>query len=83
MQRTTLFLTDAQQRRLARLSRESGKSKSELIRQILDESLGIAPAPMSATEAIESTAGAWADRDAAEVDEVLGWRGELSRARPE
>jgi hypothetical protein len=76
MQRTNIFLTDEQQRRLDQRAQEEGVSKSGLVRQILDEALAITHRPMSAEDAIRATAGIWAGRDDAELTEVLRWRHE-------
>lgn len=77
MQRTNIFLTDEQQRRLDRRAKERGISKSELIRQILDEALAITQASTTPAQAIEATSGIWSDREAAELDDVLAWRREV------
>jgi len=81
MQRTNIFLTEEQQRRLHRRALELGVSKSSLIRQILDEALGITRAPVSIEQAIRGTSGIWADRDEADLQEVLRWRGEIPLER--
>jgi metal-responsive CopG/Arc/MetJ family transcriptional regulator len=76
MQRTNIFLTDEQQRRLDRRAKEQGVSKSGLIRIILDEALDITQASAKPEQAIEATSGIWSDRDNAELDDVLRWRQE-------
>jgi hypothetical protein len=76
MQRTNIFLTDEQQRRLDRRAKEQGVSKSGLIRMILDEALDITQASAPPEQAIEATSGIWSDRDNAELDGVLRWRQE-------
>jgi hypothetical protein len=76
MQRTNIFLTEEQQRRLDSRAREEGVSKSSLVRQILDEALAITATAKSAAEAIRESAGVWADRDQAELRDVLRWRRE-------
>lgn len=76
MQRTNIFLTEEQQKRLNRRAKEQGVSKSGLIRQILDEALDITKATPTVEQAIETTAGIWSDRDNAELEEVLRWRQE-------
>ncbi len=81
MQRTNIFLTDEQQRRLDRRAKEDGVSKSELIRMILDEALDITRASASPEQAIEATSGIWSDRDDAELDDVLHWRQEAPLQR--
>lgn len=81
MQRTNIFLTDEQQRRLDRRAKEDGVSKSGLIRMILDEALDITRASASPEQAIEATSGIWSDRDDAELDDVLYWRQEAPLQR--
>jgi len=81
MQRTNIFLTEEQQERLHRRAVEEGVSKSSLIRRILDEALAITRATMSLEEAIRVTSGIWADRDQADLDDVLKWRGEAPLER--
>lgn len=81
MQRTNIFLTDEQQRRLDRRAKEQGLSKSGLIRMILDEALAITHASAKPEQAIEATSGIWADRDIAALDDVLRWRQEAPLKR--
>lgn len=81
MQRTNIFLTEEQQRRLDRRAKEEGVSKSALIRMILDEALDIARASTTPEQAIEATSGIWSDRDDAELDDVLRWREETPLQR--
>lgn len=76
MQRTNIFLTEEQQRRLDRRARDEGVTKSSLIRRILDDALAINPSTRSASDAIRASAGIWADASADELDEVLRWRHE-------
>jgi hypothetical protein len=76
MQRTNIFLTEEQQKRLHRRAVDEGVSKSSLIRQILDEALAITHDKISAGEAIRVTSGIWADRDEVDLHEVLKWRRE-------
>ena len=81
MQRTNIFLTEEQQERLDRRAVEEGVSKSSLIRRILDEALGITRATVSVEEAIRVTSGIWADRDQADLDDMLKWRKEAPLER--
>ena len=76
MQRTNIFLTEEQQARLQRRANEEGISKSSLIRRILDEALAITRTKASAEEAILGTSALWADRDEADMQEVMRWRRE-------
>lgn len=77
MQRTNIFLTDEQQRRLAHRAKEQGVSKSRLIRTILDEALAITQASATPEQAIRATSGIWSDRNDKELDAVLRWRQEV------
>lgn len=81
MQRTNIFLTDEQQRRLDRRAKEEGVSKSGLIRMILDEALDITRASAAPEQAIEATSGIWSDRGDAELDDILRWRQEAPLQR--
>jgi hypothetical protein len=76
MQRTNIFLTEEQQKRLRRRAQEEGLSKSGLIRQILDEALAITHATVSIEQAIRVTSGIWADRVEVDLQDVLKWRRE-------
>jgi hypothetical protein len=76
MQRTNIFLTEEQQKRLRRRAQEEGVSKSGLIRQILDEALAITHATVSIEQAIRVTSGIWADRVEVDLQDVLKWRRE-------
>ena len=81
MERTNIFLTEEQQKRLHRRALEEGVSKSSLIRQILDEALAITHTSASTEEAIHVTSGIWADRDEADLRDVLKWREEAPLER--
>jgi plasmid stability protein len=81
MQRTNIFLTEEQQKRLQRRAAEEGVSKSSLIRQILDEALAIVKSPISIEKAIRASSGTWADRTDEELSEVLRWRSEAPLKR--
>ncbi|MEA1902050.1 MAG: CopG family transcriptional regulator [Actinomycetota bacterium] len=81
MQRTNIFLTDEQQERLRRRASEEGISKSSLIRRILDEALAITKTRAPAEEVIIGTSGMWADRDEADLREVMRWRREAPLER--
>jgi len=81
MQRTNIFLTEEQQRRLDRRAKEQGVSKSGLIRMILDEALAITQASAAPEQAIKATSGIWSDRDNAELDGMLRWRQEVPLQR--
>ena len=81
MQRTNIFLTEEQQKRLRRRAQEEGVSKSGLIRQFLDEALAITHDTVSVEEAIRVTSGIWADRADADLQDVLRWRREAPLER--
>ncbi len=81
MQRTNIYLTDEQQKRLQRRAKEEGLSKSGLIRRFLDEALAITKTSASPEEAIIGTSGIWADRDEDDLHEVLRWRREVPLER--
>ena len=81
MQRTNIFLTEEQQKRLQRRAKEEGISKSSLVRRILDEALAIAKTTVSVEDAVRGTSGIWADRTEEELHEVLRWRREAPLER--
>ena len=65
LERTQIYLTQTQQLRLAEACRRAAVTKSELIRQAVDQFLSQQAHPSSADKAqhIEGLAGLWADRD--------------------
>lgn len=77
MQRTNIFLTEEQQKRLSSRAREEGVSKSSVVRRILDEALAISTAEVSVQDAINASSGLWADRGQRDISEVLRWRREM------
>ncbi len=81
MGRTNIYLTEEQQKRLANRAREMGVSKSELVRRLLDEGLGIARRQDRIEQALEASRGIWSDRTDDEIDEILSWRREAPLAR--
>lgn len=76
MQRTNIFLTDEQQKRLQHRAAEEGISKSRLIRRILDDALGVTHVTAPVEEVVRATSGIWSDRTDEEIHEVLAWRSE-------
>ena len=64
LERTHIYLTQTQQSRLAEACRRAAVTKSELIRQAVDQFLSQQALPSSADKAqhIEGLAGMWADR---------------------
>jgi hypothetical protein len=65
LERTQIYLTQTQQSRLAEACRRASVTKSELIRQAVDQFLSQQALPSLADKAqhIEGLAGLWADRD--------------------
>jgi hypothetical protein len=61
MRRTQIYITDEQDRQLAKLASDRDISKAEVIRQILDRALDASDAEAEARSLIESTAGLCAD----------------------
>ena len=63
--RTQIYLTQAQQKRLAQVARGAALTKSELIRRAVDQYLEQQPvaSPASKSQRLSSIAGLWAGRD--------------------
>lgn len=61
MQRTQIYLTDEQRRRIARLADDGGVSQAEIIRRMLDRALGVEDGTRDRLAAVEATAGVIAD----------------------
>ena len=63
--RTQIYLTQAQQKRLARDSRSAAVTKSELIRRAVDQFFEQQPVatPASRAQRLSSIAGLWAGRE--------------------
>ena len=57
MQRTQIYLTEAQQRAIARRADDAHISKAEVIRRILDVDLGLDDGAADRLAAIDATAG--------------------------
>ena len=81
MERTNIYLTEEQQKRLGDRAGQMGVSKSELVRRLLDEGLGIARRQDRIEQALETSRGIWADRTDDEIDEILSWRREAPLVR--
>lgn len=85
MNRTQIYLSDVEARVLERLSKETGKSKSQLIRDaIAGAYLGNRIAGEEALKVIRRTAGTWKGRresGARYVDRIR--TGRLSRIHPQ
>ncbi len=56
-----MYLTDEQRKRLAQRAKDAGTSEAAVVRQILDEALGIDDGRDELLEAIRATAGIWKD----------------------
>ena len=63
MQRVQIYLSDEQRSRVAERAAERGCAQSEVIREILDHSLGIRHDRSDRDAAIRETAGILADED--------------------
>jgi metal-responsive CopG/Arc/MetJ family transcriptional regulator len=63
MDRTQIYLTDAQTRELDRRAKQRGTTRSHLIREAVDEYLRPVQDPAEFKAALDAVAGMWADRD--------------------
>jgi Ribbon-helix-helix protein, copG family len=81
MERTNIYLTEHQQKRLGDRAKDEGVTKSEVIRRLLDEGLGIARRQDRIELALEASRGIWSDRTDDEIAEILAWRHEAPLAR--
>ena len=61
VERTQIYLTKKEMVALARASRETGRTKSQLIRDAI-EAQYLTPSSQKTLEVLERTAGLWADR---------------------
>lgn len=57
MQRTQIYITEEQQRRIAARAADAGVSKAQVIRRMLDEGLGVDDGAEERRRAIRATAG--------------------------
>ena len=73
MQRTQIYLTDEQRRRLDQRARDAGVPMAEALRRILDEGLGISASRADRLAAVDESAGALADGET--------WQEHLERVR--
>ncbi len=78
MERTSIYLTKEQQKRLTNRASEMDVSRSELIHRLLDEGLGITRRQDRLEQALEASRGIWSDRT---DNEVLPWRREAPLVR--
>ncbi len=81
MERTNIYLTEEQQNRLGDRAKDEGVTKSEVIRRLLDEGLGISRRKARVDEALDASRGIWSDRTDDEIAEVLAWRHEAPLSR--
>lgn len=63
MQRTQIYITEAQERRLAELAADAGVSKAEVVRRLLDQGLGVDDGSEERRRAIRATSGILRDAD--------------------
>jgi len=61
MQRTQIYLTDEQRRRIGQLAKDGKVSQAEVIRRVLDHALGFDDGGDDRVAAIDATAGVLAD----------------------
>lgn len=73
MKRTNIYLTEEQDRMIARRARALSISKAEVVRRLLDAGLGIADA-VDVEEALEATFGLWADRSERDLEDLRSRR---------
>ena len=76
MVRTQIYLTEAEQRSLRSLSRQTGRSQSELIRQAIDSMLAQAQ-PADRRSLLQQARGLWEDRS--DLPDFAGLRREPDR----
>lgn len=75
--RTQVYLTDEELELLDRAGRETGASRSELIRRAVRSTFG-ARTKADKLHALQSSAGSWADRDFTGAEYVDAIRGDLN-----
>lgn len=80
MVRTQIYLTAGEQQALRALSRRTGISQSELIRQAIDSLLAGEQAPDRAA-LLRQAAGLWSDRD--DLPDFGALRHEIDRTHPD
>jgi hypothetical protein len=73
MKRTNIYLTEEQNRLIARRAQALEVSKAEVVRRVLDAGLGITDGT-DVEAALEANFGLWADRSEKEIDDILLWR---------
>lgn len=68
MDRTQIYLSEGQTRELDRRARERGTTRSQLIREAVEQYIGPVWDPVEFKAALRDFAGIWADRD--DIDEI-------------
>ena len=63
MDRTQIYLSEGQTRELDRRARERGTTRSQLIREAVEQYIGPVWDPVEFKAALRDFAGIWADRD--------------------
>lgn len=63
MRRTQIYITEAQERRIAEQAEDAGVSKAEVIRRMLDDGLGLDDGVEARRTAILASAGVAAEED--------------------
>jgi hypothetical protein len=61
MHRTQIYLSDEQRELIARRAEDTGQTKAEVIRRMLDEALGLASDASARAAAVRDTAGILAE----------------------
>ena len=68
MERTQIYLSEGQTRELDRRARERGTTRSQLIREAVEQYIGPVWDPVEFKAALDDFAGIWAERD--DIDEI-------------
>jgi len=75
-ERTQIYLTSEEKKKLSELSAKTGKTQSELIRNAIDKYVEI-PEGQSREEIIDATFGAWLSKSKKEIQDIRelrsGW----------
>jgi Arc/MetJ-type ribon-helix-helix transcriptional regulator len=76
--RTQVYLSDEDLAMLDLVERETGASRSELIRRAIRNTFGARTKKMDKLRALQASAGSWADRDFTGAEYVDAIRGDLN-----